>query len=819
MCIGLVACMAVLVWEARAVAQDLVLAEHGKTAYHIEVSARAPRSVKLAGRELQEYLKKATGATLAIDHDGHVGPLISLGQTPEATAEGLSVDGIKPDGFRIVTRGENLFILGPDTGDGVVNATGGISTGTLNGVYAFLEDEVGVRWLMPGEKGEYVPKLTELQVATMDRSDAPTFARRDLPYVQNARPDVKQWLGRMRQGASLQIIHGHNWRRTIPPSMYQAHPDWFAEIGGKRVAPAGRYKLETTNPGLVAEYARRAIEAFKEDRHLYCYSLSPSDSQGWSQSPASKALYETDPHGHLSVTKMILQFYNAVAAIVSREAPHRILAGYIYSDYLYPPKEGIGKLAPNLFLVVAPSIDYGYCLYRPQVRNDWLAIMNAWAAHTKQLGYYDLPTNLIPSGVPQGPGIEILQFIYPKLARYGVKSIYMYGDTAWGGCAVGNYLKAKLAWNANADVEQLADDFYRHAYGQQAGRIMRHLYDQLDEATKRAYISDPSASYSMTPRVMKEVYAGIYPEMEKAYLEADTSAMDADQKWRLEMFGKSLALLRWDLTRLGLIKADPHSPLYRTNEQIVAMAGNPTDSLAVSELSFSAANAAPLDHPAKVSMVAAAVGAPAMQAFQLRGGTRLVLCAAKDEQVRVSFPAVQARGDVVSYLLRDSLGHDLKHGLIDSGTAVEFSAGGGQSYFLDITAQSASYQVQVAGCHYAVRSLNGGNGLHLLQQVTPLYLFVSGDKPFSVLLRSDVPSETAACTVVEPDGQAVASLQTIHRPTDEYTSGADAANGVWRVDFTKPAKGIVDDVWVKVGGSASVWFGLNPRQLLKVSGD
>jgi hypothetical protein len=808
------------VWAGGAVQAALTLTEGGKSAYVIEVAADAPKSVELAARELRDYVKRATGAALVIEKgkSGN-GPAISLGLTALAKGAGVTDQGIRPGGFRTVSQGENLFILGPDTADGKKNATGGVSTGTLNGVYAFLEEQVGVRWLMPGEKGEFVPKLDALRLESIDETQAPGFARRELRYVQNDRPDVQVWLRRMRQGESIQVNHGHNWRITIPASLYNEHPDWFAEIGGKRPPPAGRYKLETTNPGLVAAYAKAAIEAFKKKPNLYCYSLSPSDSAGWSQSPESEALYDRDPHGHVSMTKLVLKFYNDVAAIVRKEAPDRILAGYIYADYLYPPAQGIGELEPNLFLVVAPSIDYGYCLYRADVRKSWGALMAAWAAHTKHLGYYDLPTNLTPPGVPQGPGIGILEFIYPKLADYGnVESMYMYGDAAWGGSAVGNYIKAKLAWNPKADARKLAGDFYRHAYGPEAGKVMEGLYDRLDRQIQKVYQADPKASYTLTPKLMEGIYAPIYPETEKGYLSAESMVTDADEKWRLEMFGKSLALLRWDLTRLGLIKADPHSPLYRTNEQIESMATGADGSLAVSKLSFLSANAAPLPKVQSVTIASAPANAPAARPYFLRAGNRFLLYSPRDEQISVAFPQVKVLyGEVISYSVRDSLGNSIKHGLLSQGTDIQFAASGGQAYFLDVSAESSFYSVKISGCHWAVRDLGRSKGLYQQGHTTPIYFQVSRREPATVLLRTDYPGGTAALQIYSPDGKLVGSLDTSHKPADQFTSAANPANGWWRIDFVPASRGGVNAVWVQMGGSASAWVGLDPQRLLSVS--
>ena len=335
--------------------------------------------------------------------------IIALGANPSAAKGGVTTQGIPLEGFRIVTRGGNVYIVGPDTPNGQTTPQGGTSNGTRNGVYAFIERYLGVRWLMPGEHGDYVPHLDALRIPDTDMTEAPFFLNRRVPYTQEDRTKTKQWWARQRLGWSLYLEHGRNWgwltrRRTSGRMQNGAR-----EMGGVRVPPSDEYsKLCPTSEGLIQAFAARAIKYFDEDPEATCYSLSPSDGSGWCTCANCQALYEKDPNGNLSVTPAILSFYNRIAQIVGRKYPDKVLAGYVYADYIYPPKQLI-KLAPNVFLVWAASFDYGFTLFRPDIRKQWEALVPQWRKVTGHIAYYDLPNCICPDemGAINPPGLKI----------------------------------------------------------------------------------------------------------------------------------------------------------------------------------------------------------------------------------------------------------------------------------------------------------------------------------------------------------------------------------------------------------------------------
>src|SRR5690606_3649989 len=108
----------------------------------------APASVKAAADEFMFMFQKSTGVQLSLIKDNQQTnkPFISLGSTKQARAANIILEKLEDDGFRILTKNNNIFIVGTDTPDGQWTEGGGTSSGTANGIYTFLEDYLDARW-------------------------------------------------------------------------------------------------------------------------------------------------------------------------------------------------------------------------------------------------------------------------------------------------------------------------------------------------------------------------------------------------------------------------------------------------------------------------------------------------------------------------------------------------------------------------------------------------------------------------------------------------------------------------------------------------
>lgn len=528
---------------------------NGESSYTILYASTAPFSVREAAVELQRCVEIATGVRLTLKEGARPKtPIISLGQTDALRESGLSADGMAQESFAERVRGPDVFVFGPDTADGQRLGTGGTSAGTANGVYSILERFLQVRWLFPTDLGRDVPSADTFWVPARDLDGAPRFVSRTLAYIQESDQNVKTWEARMKLGRSKAFEHGHNWF-AIKPELFDAHPDWFAAHNGTRVRPSGdRYKLETTAPDLVRAFAGLAIQDFRANPQHYSYSLSPTDSEGWSESPESLGLQERDPHGNRSVTPLVLKFYNDVARIVGQEFPDRELCGYIYAQYLYPPAAGVPKLERNVCLVVAPNIDYGLQLFRASTRQEMQKLVRTWGRAATVTGYYDLPSKLEDDlSAPTPASSDILGFALSTVADAGMQLVYIHGIPSWGFGAPTNYVIAHLEWDPTSNAAELVDEFFVRAYGRAAGSLMKGLNDGLTHALSAFYQKNGNAAYSLTADMLRDVYGPFYPTMERTYLQALAATDTPVHRQRLEWFGRDLTLFRWNLERLRVI--------------------------------------------------------------------------------------------------------------------------------------------------------------------------------------------------------------------------------------------------------------------------
>jgi hypothetical protein len=805
----------ILIGTATVPALAVELVHERKSEFVIYHDAASPSSVAMAASELQSYVSRVSGAQLPIVNEPRV-PMVCLGDNAASRSEGLSIEDIPVEGFRIVTKAGNIFILGYDTMDNQRTPGGGGSAGTRNGTYTFIERFLGVRWLVPGEHGDYVPSSVSITVPDTDLVDAPFFKNRRVPYTQQGRRDVKRWWARQRLGLSLYLTHSHNWRRTIPASHFDEHPNWFAERGGVRVPPTGRYKLCTTNPGLVRAFADAAIAYFDHHPQATCYSLSPSDSAGFCECEKCLPLYEMDPNGHRSVTPAILTFYNDVARLVARKYPNKLLAGYVYAAYVFPPREPI-PLEPNVFLTWAPSFDYGYTLFRPNLQRQWEELLAQWTRLTSNISYYDLPTHILTeSGALNPPGLKILEFLYPRLKAANVKGVYVYGIEAWGRGAPLNYLLAKLAWDPKANVEELFDEFCAKAYGRGGDEINR-LYRLLDAEVARHFREYSDARYRLTPDMMRDIYAKNMHEIERLYRTAESKVENADSRARLQMIGDNLTLLHWNLRQHRMLDDPTASSFYLPDADFFAfmkanrgsLALQPTGTTATPSYVREQLDVVPAGKPA---------GEQPVNRFRLRGDQHLVLRPTGDRPVRVKFSRITTRGQLVTYSVFSSDSTEIVSGLMSAEEPIELSPAGSSYYHVVVSAGSASFMVEVTGAAWAVDGTLDDKGLHFLGHLTPIYFHVPKKiATFHLSLETQPPGETAVATLYAPDGRRAAGFDCTSLQVDlREIAVPKGGHGWWQLRVNQAPTGAMDDVWVKLGDELNGFLSLAPTQALVI---
>ena len=171
-------------------AAPLGLVRDGKARAQFVVPDEAFPVVRYAAEELQYHVRKATGVELAIAAEAEADTLVPhrvyLGDCRATRAAGIELEPEPPPAELYATKwrvqhvirtvGTDLFMVGHDNGKPVGSRFQMTRNGTLFAVYDFLENQMGVRWLWPGELGEVIPRRTDLTVRALDVSGRERFA-------------------------------------------------------------------------------------------------------------------------------------------------------------------------------------------------------------------------------------------------------------------------------------------------------------------------------------------------------------------------------------------------------------------------------------------------------------------------------------------------------------------------------------------------------------------------------------------------------------------------------------------------------------------
>jgi len=808
------------------------LVSQGQSSFSIYHTSNAPESVQEAALELQRYIVKVSGAYLPITTSRPEQNFISIGDSSPFQALDIAIKDIMPEGYRIISRNGNLYIVGNDTPDNTVTSTGGTSTGTLYGVYAFIEQYLGVRWFMPGEVGEYVPRQNSIIIPAVNISGAPDFQRRELPYIQNSNPEVKQWYRRNRLGGILRLNHGTYWHRAIPPEEFERHPDYFAMINGKRHKPLTdkQNKLCTTNQNLIREYALKACAFFSQSEANTSYSLSPADgTMGWCECAACTGLDETDNNGNVFKTRRILTFYNEVARLVEVQFPDRYLCGYVYADYIRPPADSSITIHPNVCLVLAPN--YHRRLFMPEVQARWRELVRGWTRHKPLASYYDFPAWFNADfGQPMPPNKKILSYMFPILKENNVKGLYLYGVSAWGHGAAFNYIFSRLAWDANQDVDALYIDFFSKCYGR-GGEKMQAIYELIEEALEQYCLRNPALRATPTDDLLREVYAKNFKQIESLYCQALAAEPVGKAHQRIEMLGDNLVVLFRVLRIKNLLPHASESRFFFAEADYYDFLQWKRGSLSLSpEVTKTIAkkNIAPL--PAEIPNHTP-FGTQWPRRYRMRGNQHVVALATFTGTAEILLQNVTIQAGLLEFSVYEAGGTRITGGATAQDTVITFNVTAGRQYHLFFDAKHNLFMLKFPhGIHYALNGSINMEGLWFTarQNIVPpgryipsLYFHVpAGIKRFDITISSDYPGETATASVYDPHKKNVAILSTANKPRDSADIPCRPAQaGIWKITFSPAEKGRLEDVRIKFGSELSGYVSLEADKLLIISGN
>jgi len=453
---------------------QVVLVDKGKSNYRIVLPRNAIPSEHYAAEELQRYLERIADVKLPIVPDSE--PMttreILLGDNAHLRQLGIRMDFGKfgTDGFTLRTYRNHLIIAG------------GRPRGTLYGVYALLEEKLGVRWFTP--EVEFVPKMERVELPRMNETQVPvpkvrevfwTEMLKDPDFAARHRLNGHHYRLTEKHGGRAVILYPfvHSFDALIPREICEQRPEFWPMIGGKRVS--GYVQRCLSNPDLVRLAIKRVRQWIEEHPEATVIDISQNDTGNWCQCPDCKAL--DDAEG--SPAASIIKFVNTIAEALEEEFPHIRFETLAYQYSRKPPK----TLRPRHNVIIRLcSIEC--CFAHPletcpsEENRRFREDLAAWSKVAPVLWVWDYTTNFAHYLQPF-PNFEVLQANVQFFVQNGVKYLFEQGNYSPGGngemAPLRAYVLAKLLWNPNTNVQRHINDFLHGYYGNAAGAIRAYM--------------------------------------------------------------------------------------------------------------------------------------------------------------------------------------------------------------------------------------------------------------------------------------------------------------------------------------------------------
>jgi len=433
--------------------------------------------VAAAALDLQTYVEKMTGAKLPIvgDDQSPDGVVILVGRSALTKDFDAKIpSGMTPtrdeEGYAMITKGKRLLLAGNDAP---------AYHGTEYAVAAFLHS-LGVRWYMPGDFGECVPKQQTIKAVDFNVTSRPDFKMRNWWGPQAPDQGLLEYRWKVRNGMNPMLhfvtLPADSSIRTVLPPPSELNNTNFADVWGQ--GPDG--KPYSGMPNLTSEksvqYAAEKIkESFRKDPAKTSYGLGGDDGfpRDYSPGTAKRNMGMPDVGGRvgvagdMSTTEEWMEWVQAVAKEVYKEFPDRIITSNGYANRNVPP---IG-ITPDPKIWIMFAAIWSDTMHAYDSPLSWMTLrqgemIKRWASMYKNVYMYNyLYYMLAGCGAPI-PLAHKHMHDMPLYKQWGVVGFSDEGRTVRGETGIfPTYLRARMMWDVNLNAKAMMDDFFANWYG------------------------------------------------------------------------------------------------------------------------------------------------------------------------------------------------------------------------------------------------------------------------------------------------------------------------------------------------------------------
>lgn len=474
---------------------DITLAKGGATDYAVVSAQGATEAETYAAQELADYLGKITGATFPVvqENTAPTARRIFVGWTDFAAKQNIDAAQLGEEEWIIRTVESDLVIAG------------GRPRGTLYGVYALLERELGCHWL--DQNTEMVPNVPHLRIDELDRRGKPAFWFRSI-YTAFETDLAKRAAFAARNMANspgpggLGAKHGFQVNYGSPGGCHTFaayaqnfpadHPEYLSmNAQGKRVGakdgsgPGGICLMhpevrKLVQANLRAYIAKDRASAAKGKRPApRVYDISQNDNHWMCQCPDCKAMSQREG----SESGPVVDFINAIADGIRAEYSDVYVMTFAYSITEKPPKTL--RLRDNVVIRIAElNAEWGRAsdLFHPithPVNKAQFERLQGWSKVAKHIAEWDYWIQYSPNDKFPTPyaSVSCLQPDLETFHRHGVSNVFVECESAetTSFFALKCWLGYQLMQDPYRPAEPLIQTFMDGYYGAAGAKMREYL--------------------------------------------------------------------------------------------------------------------------------------------------------------------------------------------------------------------------------------------------------------------------------------------------------------------------------------------------------
>jgi hypothetical protein len=521
-----------------------VVADKGKAIAVIVVSAKAGTWEKKAADDLARFIELMTGAkpkiasSAAADTPALIVGSAALEADPtlrQALAKVAKKNPVlRADAIVLRRKGNRLYLAGSNDD---------------SHYFAVVEllHRWGCRWYLPTEFGQCIPETTTLKVGALDYAYAPPFEVRNYWVAWNGSyDDFQEFNRRNRMNPGTGVPSGHAIGEYV-----------------KELIPKGKtlFDLPISEDSTADHIAKKTDALYAAGKD---FSLGMEDGIYRSDSAKDKNLraglhdkYFLVP----SLTDPFLVLYNKVCERLQKRHPKSTTRiGFLaYSNITLPPQREIVAARPLVAYLAPIDIDPIHGMDDPKSppRQEYKEIMYRWAKVMQgRVVIYDYDQGMLVWRDVPCPSIQSIRQDIKHYHKAGILGLSTESRGAMATVFLNLYVRGRLYWDPDADVDALLAECYEKFYGSAAkpmaaywGAINKAWADTI--ATEHEHFLFPAV---YTPELIAA--------LQKHLAEAEKAVEPLKVK-KLLTRNEKLYLERMKFTRLGFEVIEAYAAMTR----------------------------------------------------------------------------------------------------------------------------------------------------------------------------------------------------------------------------------------------------------------